>query len=178
MTPCQAASGPTTCSRLTPSRTTEASPVADILWAVSIDFNRLRPAELVAGFGGLLLGVAMFLPWFEFSSGNLDAWKAFDVIEVPLALAALAGLALFWLTLTRSSPAIPVAAGVWCTLLGLIATLCVAFRLVDHPAGAFDRCAGVWLGLAGALLVLVGAWLGINDERPLRGSRSPGVAGR
>jgi hypothetical protein len=138
---------------------------------MKIDFNRLRPAELVAGLGGLVLGVATFLPWFGFSSGNLDAWRAFDVIDVLLGLAALAGLALFWLTLTRASPAMPVAAGVWCTLLGLIATLCVVFRLVDHPAGAFDRCVGVWIGLAGALLVLIGAWLAINDERPFR--RSP-----
>jgi hypothetical protein len=143
---------------------------------VSVDLNRVRPSEFVAGFGGLLLGVAMFLPWFEFRSGNLDAWSAFTVIELPLGLAAVAGLTLFWLTLTRASPALPVAAGVWTSLLGLIATLCVVLRVLDHPAGSFDTCFGVWLGLAGALLVLLGAWLGINDERPLRNMPTP--AGR
>jgi hypothetical protein len=144
---------------------------------MSMDFNRARPAELVAGFGGIVLAVAMFLPWFEFRSGNLDAWTAFTVIEVPLALAALAGLALLWLTLTRAAPALPVAAGVWSTLLGLIATLCIVLRLLAHPAGSFDTCAGAWLGLAGALLVLLGAWVGLNDERPFRNTPTP-AAGR
>jgi hypothetical protein len=145
---------------------------------MSVDFNRLRPADLIAGFGGLVLGVATFLPWFSFNSGNLDAWKAFAVIDVDLALAALGGLGVFWLTLTRSTPAIPVAAEVWSTLLGLVATLSVAFRVLDHPAGAFDACAGLWVGLAGAVLVLLGAWLGLNDERPFRTTPPTPAAGR
>ncbi|HWH11505.1 MAG TPA: hypothetical protein VG165_10295 [Solirubrobacteraceae bacterium] len=143
---------------------------------MSIDVNRVRPAELVALLGGLLLGVAMFLPWFEFSSGNLDAWSSFTVIDVLLALTAVAGVALFWLTLTRSSPALPVAAGVWTTLLGVISTLCIGLRLLDHPAATFDTCVGIWLGLAGSVLVLVGAWVGLNDERPSR--RSPASPAR
>jgi hypothetical protein len=144
---------------------------------MSVDFNRLRPSELIAGFGGLLLAVAMFLPWFEFSSGKLDAWSSFTVIEVPLALAAFAGIGLLWLTLTRSSPALPVATSVWGTLLGLVSTICIALRLLDRPAGSFDTCVGVWLGLAGAVLVLLGAWIGLNDERPFRGGRSRQAAG-
>ncbi|HEY5197528.1 MAG TPA: hypothetical protein VIJ51_10935 [Solirubrobacteraceae bacterium] len=143
---------------------------------MTVDFNRIRPAELVAGFGGLVLAVAMFLPWFEFSSGNLDAWSAFTVIDVLLALTALSGVGVFWVTLTRSGPAIPVAAGVWTTTIGLVSTLCVGLRLVDRPAGSFDTCVGVWLGLAGALLVLIGAWVGLNDERPSR--RSPATPAR
>jgi hypothetical protein len=135
---------------------------------MSVDFNRLRPGELVAGFGGLVLAVAMFLPWFAFRSGNLDAWSAFTVIEVVLAVTALAGLGLFWVTLTRAAPAIPVAAGVWTSLVALIATLCVVVRLIAHPAGSFDTCFGAWVGFAGAVFVLVGAWTGVNDERPFR----------
>jgi hypothetical protein len=135
---------------------------------VSVDLNRVRPSEFVAGFGGLVLAVALFLPWFEFRSGNLDAWSAFTVIDVVLGLTAFAGLGLFWVTLTRAAPAIPVAVGVWTSLLGLLATLCVALRVVDHPAGSLDTCAGLWVGLAGAVLVLLGAWTGLNDERPFR----------
>jgi hypothetical protein len=151
--------------------------LADILRPVTIDFNRVRPGELVAGFGGLVLAVAMFLPWYAFRSGNLDAWSAFTAVDIVLGLTALAGLGLFWVTLTRAAPAIPVATGVGTSLLGLIATLCVGVRLVDHPAGSFDTCVGVWIGLAGTLLVLVGAWTGLNDERPFRKTPTP-AAGR
>jgi hypothetical protein len=144
---------------------------------VSVDFNRVRPGELVAGFGGLVLAVAMFLPWFEFRSGNLDAWSAFTVIDIVLGLTAVAGLGLFWVTLTRAAPAIPVAAAVWTSLLGLIATLCVVVRLIAHPAGSFDTCFGGWVGLAGVLLVLIGAWTAVNDERPFRNTPTA-TAGR
>ncbi len=145
---------------------------------MNVDFQRLRAAELIALVGGLLLGVATFLPWFAFPSGNLDAWSSFTVVEVPLGLTAAAGLALFWVTLTRVSPAIPVATGVWTSLIALVGTLCVAFRLLDLPQGSFDTCFGAWLGLGGAVLVLVGAWAGVNDERPFRGSSPTGATGR
>ncbi len=145
---------------------------------MDVDFTRVRSAELIALVGGLLLGVAMFLPWFAFPSGNLDAWSSFTVIEVPLGLTAVAGILVFWVTLTRASPAIPVATGVWTSLIGLIGTACVAFRLLKIPPGSFDSCFGAWLGLGGAVLVLVGAWVGVNDERPFRGSPTKAAGGR
>src|SRR5947199_9897603 len=107
-------------------------------------FQRLRPGELLAAPAGLLLAVALFLPWYEFASGRLDAWSSFTVVEILIAPAALAGPALTWVTLTRSSPALPVALGVWTTLAGILAALAIGFRLLVLPAGAAQTCAGAW----------------------------------
>jgi hypothetical protein len=131
--------------------------------------RRLRLGELLAAPAGLVLGVALFLPWYRFASGNLDAWSAFTVTELLIAPAALAAPALTWVTLTRGSPALPVALAVWTTLLGVLATASIALRLVFPPAGASSTCAGAWLGLAGAALVTLAGWLSIRDERPARG---------
>jgi hypothetical protein len=131
--------------------------------------RRLRPGELLAAPSGLLLGVAMFLPWYRFAAGNLDAWSAFTVVELLIAPAGLAAVALTWVALTRDSPALPVALAVWTLVLGLVATASIGVRLLVLPGGATDRCAGAWLGLAGAVLVTAAAWLSINDERPARG---------
>jgi hypothetical protein len=136
---------------------------------MTFDLRRLRAAELLAAPSGLLLGLALFLPWYSFPSGNLDAWSAFAVIGFLIAPAALAALGLTWVTLTRAAPALPVAMGVWTTLLGLVATVCVVLRLLIAPSGSIDRCAGVWVGLAGAVLVTLAGWLAITDERPSRG---------
>ncbi|MEA2298733.1 MAG: hypothetical protein QOF77_1669 [Solirubrobacteraceae bacterium] len=136
---------------------------------MTLDFHRLRAGELLALPGGLLLAVSMFLPWYRFASGNLDAFSAFTVVDFLIAPAAVAAPALTWVTLTRTSPALPVAMAVWTGLLGLIASLAIALRLVFAPAGSSGTCAGVWLGLAGALLVALAGWLAINDERPARG---------
>lgn len=136
---------------------------------MQIDSRRIRPAELLALASGALLLGSMFAPWYSFNSGRLSAWSTFTVIEVPLAVAALSALALFGVTLTRRSPALPVALGVWTTLLGLIATLCVAFRLLDHPSGTLRLCYGAWLGFGACVGVLVAGWLSMRDERPQRG---------
>ncbi|MGI8802785.1 MAG: hypothetical protein ACR2KV_11525 [Solirubrobacteraceae bacterium] len=132
-------------------------------------FQRLRFAELLAAPSGLLLGVSLFLPWYSFPSGNLDAWSSFTAVGFLIAPAALIAPALAWVTLTRESPALPVALGIWTILLGIVATLSIAFRLLDHPAGATDTCAGAWIGLAAAALVTGAGWLAIRDERPGRG---------
>jgi hypothetical protein len=136
---------------------------------MTFDLRRLRAEELLAAPSGLLLGLALFLPWYSFPSGKLDAWSAFTVVDLLIAPAALAALTLTWVTLTREAPALPVALAVWTTLLGLLACVCVVLRLVFPPAGSIDRCAGVWVGLAGAVLVAVAGWLAISDERPARG---------
>ncbi len=131
--------------------------------------RRLRLGELLAAPSGLLLGVALFLPWYRFPSGNLDAWSAFTVIGFLIAPAVLVAVGLTWAALTRPSPALPVALAVWTLVLGLLATACVGLRLLFAPAGALETCAGIWVGLAASLLVTVAGWSSINDERPARG---------
>jgi hypothetical protein len=132
--------------------------------------RRLRLGELLAAPSGLLLGVALFLPWYRFPSGNLDAWSAFTVTGFLIAPAALGGVALTWAALTRDSPALPVALGVWTLVLGALATVCVGLRLLFPPAGAIEHCAGVWVGLGASVLVTAAGWLSISDERPARGT--------
>jgi hypothetical protein len=133
-------------------------------------FARLRLGELLAAPSGLLLAVSLFLPWYSFPTGNLDAWSAFAVTWVLIAPAALAAPALTWVTLTSASPALPVALAVWTIVLGLIATVAVGVRLLIPPTGASDTCFGAWIGLAAAILVTLAGWLAVNDERPGRGA--------
>jgi hypothetical protein len=137
--------------------------------AVRIDLRRLRPAEALALPAGLLLAVALFLPWFDEAGGRQDAWHALTVAAVPAALAALAALALAAATVTQRSPALPLACAVSTTLLGLLASVLVVVFAAAPPTGASARCYGLWLGLAGALGVLAAAWLSLRDERPLWG---------
>jgi hypothetical protein len=134
-----------------------------------IDWRRLRPAEALAGVAGLVLAVSLFLPWFEFAGVREDAWQALTVAEIPAALAALAALGLVLATVTQRSPAVPLAVAVVTAVLGLVSLIVVAVRAIALPAGATDRCYGLWLGLAGSLAVLIAAMLSLRDERPFWG---------
>ncbi len=135
-----------------------------------MDLRRLRPAELLALPAGLLLAVALFLPWFDEAGGREDAWHTLAIAAVPAALAVLSALALVLVTATQRSPAVPLAFAVCTTLLGLLSGVLIAVFAASPPAGASKRCYGLWLGLAGALAVAAMAWRSLRDERPFRGA--------
>jgi uncharacterized membrane protein len=136
---------------------------------VSFDLRRLRPAEALALAGGLVLAVALFLPWFDVSGARESAWQELTVAAVPAALEAAGALTLVALTAAQRTPAAPLAAAVVTTLLGLLASVLVLVYALALPAGASGRCYGLWLGLAGALITLAAAWLSMRDERPFWG---------
>jgi hypothetical protein len=137
--------------------------------AVTIDWRRARPAELFAFAAGVLLAVSLFLPWFEFGFRQEDAWTALTVTDIPAALAAIGGIALLPATLRQRSPAVPLAIAVWTSAIALVALALVAARAAAPPAGADERCFGLWLGLVGTLAVLAAAVGSLRDERPFWG---------
>jgi hypothetical protein len=119
--------------------------------------QRLRIGEVLAGAGGLALLGLMWEPWYE----GTNAWGAFAVIDVVLALAALLGIAAAVLQATRESPAWPVFVDVVGTAVAFVAVVLVAIRLLDAPG---PRAWGVIAGFVSCLAVLVGAWLAMRTE--------------
>ncbi|MBA3263968.1 MAG: hypothetical protein H0T69_16170 [Thermoleophilaceae bacterium] len=107
--------------------------------------RRPGPGELLAGVSGLLLLVAMFLPWFGLDGrarvpgsgqvitvegGNLDAWEAFGAIDFVLALAALLAIAVLVVSLMSTPPpGLAFAA----TGAAALAALLIVYRVIDAP---------------------------------------------
>ena len=106
--------------------------------------RRPGPGELLAGASGLLLLLAMFLPWFglngrarvpsvgviEIGAGNLNAWEAFGAIDVVLAAAAALAIA-FAVTAAFAQP--PPALALAVVGAAGLAALLIVFRLIDPP---------------------------------------------
>jgi hypothetical protein len=106
--------------------------------------RRPGPGELLAGASGLLLLLAMFLPWFgldgrvrvpgvgviSIGAQNQNAWEAFGAIDVVLALAAALAIALAVVAFYAEPPPALVLA----VIAGAgLAALLVAYRLIDVP---------------------------------------------
>jgi hypothetical protein len=130
---------------------------------------KLRAGELIASAGIGCVIASFFYPWYETPAGNLSFWDTFGGAAV-LMLAALAAAAAMVLAalLERDSPAVAVPTAVWSVLLGLIGAIAALVRVLERPDHASGLCAGAWLGFAGALLILIGSWVAVNDERPSR----------
>jgi hypothetical protein len=128
--------------------------------------RQLRVGELTVLAGAVCMAVSLFVRSYSGPAGNLDAWSTFGP-SVVLELAAIcAALATVISALTERTTALPVSSAVWCVLFGLIAAIATLLRVLERPDHATELCYGAWLALGGAILVLVGAWLVLRDERP------------
>jgi len=149
--------------------------------------SRLRPGDVVAGVGGAILFVSLFLHWYGFDPHGLapharslvgavppgvTAWQAFSVIDVLLAACALLAIAVPIVTAVARGPAKPIAFDILASCGGVLAVLLIVFRLIAQPGNdaLIAVKGGAWIGLAGALIALAGAWWAMADER------APGAA--
>lgn len=139
-----------------------------------MSLRRARAGELIALVGAVCVIVSLFVPSYEGPSATLDAWDTFGAGVVLEIVATIAAIGLFVATVTERSPAIPVALEATSVPLALAALVGALVRALERPDGATEVCAGAWLGLAGAALILIGVWQAMHDEhRPLYSPVSP-----
>ena len=150
-----------------------------------MDVSRLHAGEWLALLAGIALLALMFIAWYgaDVGGGALgeslleaarragidtseNAWEAFSVLDVLLAVTAAGGIAIGLVAATRPAPAPLVAAAVITTALGLITTLLLISRIVNQPGDNAEVTVeiGAWLGLLACAGVVAGAIRTIRDE--------------
>lgn len=127
----------------------------------------LRPGDITASLGGLLLIGIMFATWFERNGVGLTAWVAYSSVDIIMAILALPAAAIAFLTLMCRTPAIPLVACVFAFACSCVAALLILICILAPPSDSTLE-AGVFIGLAAALLAATGAWWAMHDERPRR----------
>ncbi|MEI2701883.1 MAG: hypothetical protein V9E83_05720 [Baekduia sp.] len=140
--------------------------------------NRPRLPETLTCIAAVALLVSLFLSWYSVDAYNAggahtSGWGAVGpVIAVVLGIAITLALALVATTLTRRSPALPVALGVITWVFGAIAWSVLALRLLDEPglgiglgpAQVTLRWPG-YVGFAAMTLIPIAALWTLRDER-------------
>ena len=128
-----------------------------------MDLRRLRAGEWLAAAGGILLIVALLLPWYE-GTEPLTGYEALTVVDILLTLLALLALGLPVLQATQDAPNKPVGAAVMTVVLGALGALLVVFRLIDSPADGLEVRPGAWIALAATALITVAGWRSLAAE--------------
>jgi hypothetical protein len=142
-----------------------------------MDLRRLRAGEWIAGGSGLVLLVALFLPWYSDDGGSRTGWQSLGALDVVLAVVALAALAIPVVTAVQRVPAVPLALQSLTTLVGLLAVLLVLIRVLNMPDWAVEREWGLWVALAALLGIVTGALIAMRDERLSGGGRHTDLTG-
>jgi hypothetical protein len=126
--------------------------------------GRGETGVLVAGVGGVLLVVSLFLDWYSFATYTITAWSAFEVWDLVLAMLGLAVIVAaatemgWWRGPTHRVGVIA---------LGVAALVIVASQLIEPPPSALHAGIGDggWLGLVGAGLMAAGAAMAESGVR-------------
>jgi hypothetical protein len=141
-----------------------------------VERSRPRPGELIAGAAGLLLLVALLLPWYARDTDIAGAvisesWSAWQTL--PVAAALLFGVAVVAIAVpaARALGAAPAAfrGDRLLVALGVLGLALVLFRVIDMPIPELDlvpgdraessRSSGLMLALLATAGIAYGGWL-------------------
>jgi hypothetical protein len=137
-----------------------------------MDLRKVRNGEWIALAAGILLIVSLFLPWYGQGGETVSGWTALTVIHVFLLICGLFGPAIWFFTAQQPTPAVPLAAaglGAWASVVAIILSL---VRIVDVPADGLGVEYGAFVALAASVMLFVGAWRSLGDERIRRADGS------
>jgi hypothetical protein len=138
--------------------------------------GRLSQGQMIAAIGGIVLLVAMFLPWIGVSGPSLPSglpggvdtstseniWKG-SSLDIYLLITGVVALLPALLAVTDSAEEFSFFSAAT-LLLGLVAViLVIAFLTVDFPDGA-DRKIGAFIGLGAAVVIAVGGFRAMQEE--------------
>ena len=161
-----------------------------------------RTGELIAAGSAIVLFIVMFLPWYGSTGLAADvldqaqelgfaseiddtrsAWESFGFIDIMLLVTIIVAVGSAVASGLAPNVALPVTASVGTTLLGILATAVVLYRVIDPPdiegLGEVGRRFWLYLGLLATAGIAYGGWRGIQEEGPLNlGRRSGGRAVR
>ena len=135
---------------------------------MQLAFDRISRSEWIAVSGGLLLAVAVFLPWYGTSDnpnaevdgarGDFSAWDVHPILRWLLLAAAAAPLILAWIVLRDhelSWPRGEMTAVVAMSALGLVLYSGIVTR-PGEPRSEIGLQFGWFLALIGTIMMMVG----------------------
>jgi hypothetical protein len=152
-----------------------------------MDFKQLDRGELIAAFGGVLVGLSLAMSWYtlgnRFASlgscrgphSSCSGWDSLAVIRYLLLLAAIAPLILCYIIVRGYALSWP--RGELTAVIALVALTFTIFRgVIDRPGtppGEIGIDYGWWVALGGGLLILVGSVARARESGARR--KPPGV---
>jgi 4-amino-4-deoxy-L-arabinose transferase-like glycosyltransferase len=148
--------------------------------------GNLQRGEIIAAVGGVLLAIAVFLPWYHTTDGNpnsvvdgrhggFSAWDVHTVSRFLFLAAAAAPLILLWIVIRDHQLSWP--RGELTAVVGITAgVLALVLGFVSRPGEPRDTIGlqvGWYLAVVSSLVILVGAAQRSSQTQAAR--KPPGV---
>jgi len=144
--------------------------------------SRLRLGEALAGAASALLAVLLFgVGWYGLAgaagqtvssmgvSASISGWHALPTLRWLILVTIVVGLALTYFQAARAAPALPASLSVFVTVLAILTTLGLIYRVlisVPGPDSLFEAKAGAYLGLACSVVLVYAGVRSMREESP------------
>lgn len=132
-----------------------------------MDLRRVRLSDVLTGLLGAALVGLLWAPWYH-APASFNAWQAMAADDVIFCIGGLLGVWVLVATATNATGAVPVSAAVFASFGGMVVSVLAVIRLIWPPdlgPGPTDRAAGVWLGAAAAIGLMLSALRTMHEER-------------
>ncbi len=122
----------------------------------------MRQGQLIAGAGGVLLFIFLFLPWFGEGGESLSGWQGQSSTDIYLLITALVAV---WALVAGGGAMLPgLRTNGASALLGGVGTILLIWLTVfDFPEGA-DRKIGLYLSLLACAAIAFGGYRASQNE--------------
>jgi hypothetical protein len=129
-----------------------------------MDLGRVRRFDWLTGAAGLVLFVALMMPWYESNETTLSAWKSMKWSDIFMFFAAALAMSMPIAATFKDTPGLK-QKRTWITIVvGVIALFLAIYRVAEPPAfdavsAPVERLGGAWLAIAALVGIIVFAWL-------------------
>jgi hypothetical protein len=156
-----------------------------------MDLSKVKTGQWIAGIGGLLLFISMFIDWYgaKVSVGGLTVTggggSAFDspgflggVADLLIIIAAGIGVGAFLIAAFGRQVELPMAENQLTMTAGVVAAVLIFLRMLFQPGpNEFVTLKfGIFFALLMAIAVAVGGWMGLREEGASLGGMTGGGA--
>ncbi|HEY2772182.1 MAG TPA: hypothetical protein VGI87_16520 [Solirubrobacteraceae bacterium] len=132
-----------------------------------MDLSKLSRGQLIAGVGGVLLVLSLFLGWVSVFGGTQTAFDAFSGMDIIMLVIGAAAVAFAVVTAAEASVDLPANTAVILSVLGVLVVGWALGWVLEEPSAGF----GAWLGLIGAGAIVYGGWEAHRSPAPMAASR-------
>lgn len=129
-----------------------------------MDVGRVRRFDWLTGLAGIVLFIALFVPWYESNLTTVSGWQSMKWTDIWLFIASVLAMSMPIAATYKDTPGLKqkrtwIVVGV--AVVGLFLTI---YRVAEPPAfdavsAPVERLGGAWMAIAALVGIIVFAWL-------------------
>lgn len=129
-----------------------------------MDVGRVRKFDWLTGAAGIVLFIALLMPWYESNETTVSAWQSLTWSDIWLFLTSVVAISMPIAATYKDTPGLKQKRTWTVVAMAVIALFLAIYRVAEPPSfvavpAPVERLGGAWLAIAALVAIVVLAWL-------------------